>query len=103
MRTFVKVTLNSNNSFERIILDNLKENKAGDLKRLAYEGIMYKQFLNGFCIADQPATQIRMSSSPLVDISDGKRQENGCTNGNTTLDAEQSERDIALRSICGDF
>lgn len=45
-KQFVKITLNQSSAFEREILREMdKENRAGSLKRLAYEGILHRRFL----------------------------------------------------------
>jgi hypothetical protein len=93
MKVYIKVTLNTGSVFDCTLLEYLNTNKAGDLKRLAYEGILFRQFLRGFCILDQPAKQIGVSPSPRADDS----------GGNVSPESEQSKRDIALRSISGDF
>ncbi len=59
MKHFVKLTLNDNNSLDKIILAELKDNKAGDIKRLALEAIMLRQILGNLQIpASLPAPQM---------------------------------------------
>ncbi len=43
MKHFVKITLNDNNSLDKLILAELTDHKAGDIKRLVLEAIMLKK------------------------------------------------------------
>ncbi len=66
MKVFVKVTLNQSSAFEKLIMQELGDNRAGSIKKLSYEGILFRRFL---------ASLLPAQTETVTPISEPKKNE----------------------------